>query len=125
MEELEERIKALAQDFNKCKKSFVALGDENRQLILIALMENPRGLRVGELAQKVNLSRPAVSHHLKLLKDVDMVSMYKKGTMNFYHVDADESQWNKICSLTTQVNSLVQEVSLLRKQGQNYYPNKD
>lgn len=42
---------------------------------------------VSEITKRINLSCPAVFHHLKVLKDAGVVSMFKKGTMNFYHVD--------------------------------------
>lgn len=62
------RRSELAQEFKQCKDAFIALGDETRQQIVIALLESDgHGIRVGEIT-KTHLSRPAVSHHLKILK---------------------------------------------------------
>ena len=46
---------------------------ENRQKILLVLMDNcvGGGVRVDNIAKRVNLSRAAVSHHLKLLAEID------------------------------------------------------
>lgn len=61
-----DKMAALAREFERCRSDFIAVGDENRQHITIALLENYGGMRVGELAARTNLSRPAVSHHLKI-----------------------------------------------------------
>lgn len=61
-----------------------ALSDERRQQIMITLGESQSGLTVGELTTKINLSQPAVSHHLKQLKDLQLVSVQKNGTSNIY-----------------------------------------
>lgn len=111
------KMEQLAKEFIACRRAFIALGDENRQHIVIALLRNYGGLRVGELTACTNLSRPAVSHHLKILKDAGIVSMYKVGAMHFYHVDANETQWEQIAALTGQINDLALEVSERRKQG--------
>lgn len=44
------------------------------------------GVRVDNIAKRVSLSRPAVSHHLKLLMDKNIVSVQKDGTKNYYHI---------------------------------------
>ena len=72
----------LASDFRDCREVLIALGDENRLHLLYQMMitENPMGIRVGEITKRTNLSRPAVSHHLKLLKDAGVVKVIgKKG----------------------------------------------
>ena len=65
----EERLNAIKIDLKNSKKILSALCDENRQNILLVLLENcsTGGIRVNDIAKKVNLSRPAVSHHLKYL----------------------------------------------------------
>jgi len=115
--DIPEKLMKLAGEFSACRNAFIALGDENRQLILIALLENYGGMRVGEITARTNLSRPAVSHHLKILKDAGIVNMFKRGTMNFYHVDANESRWEQMTSLIASINDLVHEVSELRQKG--------
>lgn len=116
--EIAQRMTILSKEFEVCRAAFLAMGDENRQHIIMALLKNYGGMRVGELTKCTNLSRPAVSHHLKILKNAGIVSMFKKGTMNFYHVDANESQWAHITSLVNHINDLVKEVSLKRESGE-------
>ena len=64
-----------------------ALGDPTRQAIFDALSHGP--LAVGELAGTLPVSRPAVSQHLKVLKDVGLVSDRQIGTRRVYQVDQE------------------------------------
>lgn len=74
--------------FKKCAKGIVSVGDETRQSILITLMEcNADGMGVGSIKEKTNLSRPAVSHHLKVLREAEIVALRKVGSMNFYYLN--------------------------------------
>ena len=67
-------IQALQEEFLACRKLFTALGDETRQELLCALLAGPcQGSRGVELAEKIHLSRPAVSHHLQILKEAGIV----------------------------------------------------
>lgn len=77
----------LLTDFQAAQPTLVAIGDPNRQAIIAAMLANgcEHGIRVGELTAAVNLSRPAVSHHLKILRDAHLVRMEKSGTKNFYY----------------------------------------
>ncbi len=45
-------------------------------------------MRVGEIKEKTHLSRPAVSHHLKILKEAEIISVRKEGAINYYRLDA-------------------------------------
>jgi len=69
---------------------FAALGDPTRRAILERLVAQPRP--VGELARELPVSRPAVSQHLKVLKDAGLVIDRQAGTRRIYHVDADGIQ---------------------------------
>ncbi len=62
-----------------------ALGDPTRQAILEQLTDGP--LAVGQLAQRLPVTRPAVSQHLKVLKDVGLVVDRQVGTRRLYQVD--------------------------------------
>src|ERR1700754_4874300 len=62
-----------------------ALGDPTRQAIFDRLSDGPRP--VGELAQDLPVSRPAVSQHLKVLKEVGLVVDRQAGTRRLYQVD--------------------------------------
>ncbi len=63
-----------------------ALGDPTRQAIFERLSDGPRP--VGMLADGLPVSRPAVSQHLKVLKDVGLVLDRREGTRRLYQVDA-------------------------------------
>ena len=63
---------------------FEALGDSNRREILRLLSESD--LAVGQLADALPISRPAVSRHLRLLKEAGMVSERAEGTRHIYQL---------------------------------------
>ena len=63
---------------------FEALGDPNRREILRLLSGGDKP--VGELAAALPISRPAVSRHLRLLKDAGMVAEQARGTRRVYHL---------------------------------------
>jgi DNA-binding transcriptional ArsR family regulator len=62
-----------------------ALGDPTRRQIFDALRRGPQS--VGELADGLPVSRPAVSQHLRVLKDAGLVVDRKDGTRRVYRVD--------------------------------------
>ena len=66
---------------------WAALADPTRRDILERLLERPRP--VGELAEDLPVSRPAVSQHLKVLKDAGLVADTQAGTRRIYHVQPD------------------------------------
>ncbi len=69
--------------FRQVLPLFNALGDETRQQILINLDLN-KWLSVNELTQLTSLSRPAVSHHIKILREAHLVVEYREGTKRYY-----------------------------------------
>ena len=64
-----------------------ALGDPTRKAIFELLVDRPRA--VGELAEELPVSRPAVSQHLRVLKDAGLVFDRPFGTRRVYRVDPD------------------------------------
>ena len=64
---------------------FAALADPTRREIFERLARRP--LAVGEIAEGMPVSRPAVSQHLKVLKDAGLVTMRTEGTRNVYQID--------------------------------------
>jgi DNA-binding transcriptional ArsR family regulator len=67
------------------QNGFSALADPTRRAILERLARGPRA--VGELAGEFPVSRPAVSQHLKVLKDAGLVSDERDGNRRLYRVD--------------------------------------
>jgi DNA-binding transcriptional ArsR family regulator len=64
-----------------------ALGDPTRRAIFECVADRPRA--VGEIASELPVSRPAVSQHLKVLKDARLVVDRPAGTRRIYQVDTD------------------------------------
>jgi DNA-binding transcriptional ArsR family regulator len=64
-----------------------ALGDPTRRVIFERLAERPSA--VGELARGLPVSRPAVSQHLKVLKDAGLVTARPDGNRRIYQLDPD------------------------------------
>jgi DNA-binding transcriptional ArsR family regulator len=69
---------------------FDALGDPNRREIVRLLGERPRA--VGELARELPISRPAVSRHLRLLREAGLVSEQARGTRRIYALREDGAE---------------------------------
>ncbi|AVL00036.1 transcriptional regulator [Pediococcus inopinatus] len=87
-----EDFQMIERGFVQSQAIFVALGDENRQSIIISLLKaGCDGLRVGQLTEQTHLSRPAVSHHLKILKEAQLVSIRKDGTKHYYAVQPSKN----------------------------------
>jgi DNA-binding transcriptional ArsR family regulator len=64
-----------------------ALGDPTRRAVLEQLRAGP--LAVGEIAARLPVSRPAVSQHLRVLKEAGLVTERQNGTRRLYRVDPD------------------------------------
>jgi DNA-binding transcriptional ArsR family regulator len=68
------------------QNGFSALADPTRREIFERLARRPRA--VGELAEGLPVSRPAVSQHLKVLRDAGLVTDAKDGSRRLYSVNA-------------------------------------
>ena len=96
-----------------------ALGDPTRRAIFEQLADRPRA--VGELARELPVSRPAVSQHLKVLKDAGLVIDRPAGTRRIYELDLDgvgamraylDQFWNRsLAAFKTAVEQGDEEVS--------------
>ena len=67
--------------------AFNALGDPTRRAIFEKLEKGP--LSVVHIAEGLSVTRPAVSQHLKVLREAKLISMEKEGVRNIYRVDQD------------------------------------
>jgi DNA-binding transcriptional ArsR family regulator len=72
-------------DTNRDAGRWVALGDGTRLAIVARLAERPQA--VGQLAAGLPVSRPAVSQHLKILKDAGLVEDAAEGTRRIYRLN--------------------------------------
>jgi DNA-binding transcriptional ArsR family regulator len=67
------------------ENAFAALGDPTRRRILERLRTGPKP--VGVIAAGLSVSRPAVSQHLKILREAGLVQEEPRGTRRIYHID--------------------------------------
>ena len=66
---------------------FAALADPTRRAVFERLRQGPRP--VGDIARDLPVSRPAVSQHLRVLKDAGLVTERREGTRRLYRIDPD------------------------------------
>jgi DNA-binding transcriptional ArsR family regulator len=96
-----------------------ALGDPTRRAVFERLAERPRA--VGELARELPVSRPAVSQHLRVLKDAGLVIDRPAGARRIYQLDPNgvgelraylDQFWNRaLAAYKTVVEQGDEEVS--------------
>jgi DNA-binding transcriptional ArsR family regulator len=85
-----ERSTDIVALFRRTQPLLTALGDESRQLIFTVLLEAPGALSVNEIAERTPLSQPAVSHHLKILRDAGLLDLERNGARRLYSVTNSE-----------------------------------
>ncbi|KRL11657.1 ArsR/SmtB family transcription factor [Schleiferilactobacillus perolens] len=62
-----------------------------QQLLLLLGNKDDSGLTVNELADKIQMSQPATSHHLKILKDIGMIDSYRRKNKVFYYLTLNDT----------------------------------
>lgn len=99
---IREREQRLARELRDGQKVLTAIGDETRQHIILQMIAHGRdcsGMRVPETTRLTHLSRPAVSHHLQILREAGIVSFRREGTKNYYFFTAGEALQQLITTL--------------------------
>ena len=111
--EYKEEIDRLAKEFESCQKILLALGDENRQHLILEMiqMEQCNGVRVGTITEKTHLSRPAGSHHIQILKEAGILKVRKEGTKNYYYFDADTQAFNQLIHMLVHAKEIMERLS--------------
>lgn len=114
-----EQIQQLAREFDACRQSLLAFGDENRQHLILEMMQMGQceGVRVGAITERTHLSRPAVSHHLRILREAGIVKMRREDTRNYYYFDADTHALNDLLQMLTHAMEIMRQ--LPDRQGDN------
>lgn len=79
-------LRAIPREWRTISRAFTALGDEHRQRILLTFERGER-LNVGQIVGVSTLSRSAVSHHLKLLREANVLESEKRGKEVYYWVN--------------------------------------
>lgn len=81
-------MRAIPKEWRNNSKVYTALGDEHRQRILLTFERGER-LNVGQLVEVSPLSRSAVSHHLKILRDAGVLQSEKVGKEVYFWINKD------------------------------------
>ncbi len=72
---------------------FKALGDPTRLMILATLAANDLPVCACDLGGESNLGQPTISHHLKVLREAELVISERHGTWGFYQLHPDHAAW--------------------------------
>lgn len=111
MDGYEEARQKLSDDFRASCECFTVLGDPHRQRIILLLLESGcEGMSVQEITECVGLSRPAVSYHLKTLKQAGIVTMNRRGTSNLYLLDIGSDVWHRLRDVSDEVCSVIDRI---------------
>ena len=78
--------RAIPREWKAMSKVFTALGDEHRQRILL-LFEKGERLNVGQIAEVSTLARSTVSHHLKILREAEVLLSEKQGKEVYFWIN--------------------------------------
>lgn len=81
-------MRAIPKEWRNISKVFTALGDEHRQRILLTFDPGER-LNVGQIVEVSTLSRSAVSHHLKILREAGVLDSVKEGKEVYFWIAKD------------------------------------
>lgn len=95
---VDKEINNLSSELTDSQKVLSALGDENRLHIISQILKLGKcnGVRVNDITETTDLSRPAVSHHLAILKDAGILAIRKEGTKNYYYFNTDQSELKQV-----------------------------
>jgi DNA-binding transcriptional ArsR family regulator len=81
-------LRAIPREWRNISRAFTAMGDEHRQRILLTFEKGER-LNVGQIVEVSTLSRSAVSHHLKLMRDAGVLQSEKIGKEVYYWINKE------------------------------------
>ncbi len=76
----------LPENWERFSRFFFALGDTTRQQILL-MFEPGEEICVNDIARLFKISRPAISHHLKVLRNAELLTCEKRGKEVYYRVN--------------------------------------
>ena len=77
--------------FRRSQRLLSALGDPTRQEIIALLLGGPAPAAVNDIAGRVGLSQPAVSHHLRILKEAGIVTVERSGKQRLYSIAGSQA----------------------------------
>ena len=105
-------VAQLAEEFEDCRRILLALGDENRQHLILEMMRMDQcgGVRVGAITERSHLSRPAVSHHVRILKDAGLLNVRREGTKNYYYFDANTQAMDRLIRMLLHAKAIMEQL---------------
>ncbi|MDE6584389.1 MAG: winged helix-turn-helix domain-containing protein [Anaeroplasmataceae bacterium] len=107
-----EDIVALKESFAGCSKVLDALASKVRQEIILQLASvYPNGLRVNEIKMSKCITRPTMSHHIKLLFKAGLLDCKRVGTKNYYTLSTSIAQINLIQELLDRMKEFSHDSS--------------
>ena len=107
-----EELNLLAVEFKQSRQLLHAMGDENRQHLIIIMLQSGAegGLRVNDISRLSNLSRSVVSHQLQILKDAGVVCVRQEGTKNYYYLDPDRNTFGRLSKMLSHAQMFVDKL---------------
>ena len=81
-------MRTIPREWRTISKVYAALGDEHRQRILLTFEPGER-LNIGEIVAVSPLSRTAVSHHLRILREAGVLQSRKEGKEVYFWINKD------------------------------------
>lgn len=105
----DDEVDQLSEEMERYQGVALALGSETRLHLIRCMVAEHRyeGLRVEQITASTNLSRPAVSHHLQILKRAGIVKVRREGTKNFYYFDADAESFDGFIGMLMHARTLM------------------
>ena len=104
-------IKKTLKTLNSCVPFFIAMSDEYRQQLIMDIAEaGKEGINVSNLSAKSKLSRPAISHHLKVLKVSGLIKPLKVGTQIFYQLNLSEN-FKTVSELINSMENILNKIN--------------
>ena len=79
-------VRAIPREWRNISKVYAALGDEHRQRILLTFEPGER-LNIGQIVEVSTLSRTAVSHHLRILREAGALQSVKEGKEVYFWIN--------------------------------------
>lgn len=104
-----EILNRLMKNIEKSQGILTALGNEKRQEILIIMLKQGcnNAITVSELTKYIDMSRPALSHQLKILLDLNILLMEKKGTYSYYQFNPQITEIDNLKMVLEDIQLLI------------------
>jgi len=111
LKELFTRKKKVSDGIRNNMKIFELFGDETRIKIISYILKSNKGeMTIDEITNKMYLSRPAISHHIKKLYDAGLLKMREESRYNYYSLNKDSEIWDDVYSFINSVSDLLDAV---------------